>query len=76
MPQNPTRQVHALLGNLPAYQNAGFLHDASQKDKLAPKRLIWKRTKYNLPMTKFLKHFAVVCSCRHCKKSHYFQAMK
>jgi hypothetical protein len=22
MPQNPTRQVHALLGNLPAYQNA------------------------------------------------------
>jgi hypothetical protein len=24
MPQNPTRQVHALLGNLPANQNDGY----------------------------------------------------
>jgi hypothetical protein len=29
MPQNPTRQVHALLGNLAAYQNTGFYHNAN-----------------------------------------------
>ena len=64
MPQNPTRQVHAVLGNLLAYQNAGFLDDANPTDQI------------NFETNKFIKRLFRDCSYRQCNRSRDFQAMK
>jgi hypothetical protein len=57
--QTPTSRVHAVLGNLPAYQIAGFLHGMNPRDQMCAKHMTWKRTK---PSNAFLSsvHIFVV----------------
>jgi hypothetical protein len=55
--------VHAWLGNLPAYQNAGLLKNASPEAQIDPET------------NRIFKRFSLVDSCRQCNRSREFQAM-
>ncbi|MCE9645359.1 MAG: hypothetical protein K8S20_05110 [Chloroflexi bacterium] len=45
MRQNPTSQVHALLGNLLAYQNAGEKRHHRKHDKILDATFLFTKTK-------------------------------
>jgi hypothetical protein len=60
MPQNPQRPVHALLGNLYAYQNDGRKKYHRKHDKILHATLIFTRTKKTVTTKRLLQKMTLL----------------